>query len=294
MGEVGGTGGRGDRASDNEGQPDNGGRGVGGRASGGGGRPKREKWVRERRKRTTARERDASKMQEGREGRADLKVVGATPACRGTAGRAGRAEGRTFPAPVARSFLRPRPVWELRLGIRGWEGSAHFAGTNPLLASPAPGGVRRRAHSGGLKPRGGPEGMERALCHPVWPQPSLRVQSAGTQEAGKVPAARSRGSRLARRPAGGAERRGLCHLPLRASLRLRAAPPLGPPIKLSRPSSAPAVLTGPAPRRVGIPHAPQPSPPPAFGGRRWARNRTEALRRRGFRLRRGLRILLSI
>lgn len=49
--------------------------------------------------------------------------------------------------------------------------------------------------------------MERASCDRVWPQPSLRVQSAGTREAGKVPAARGPGSRQPRRPAGGAERR---------------------------------------------------------------------------------------
>lgn len=71
--------------------------------------------------------------------------------------------------------------------------------------------------------------MERASCYRVWLQPSLKVQSAGTREAGKVPAARSPGSRQRRRPAGGAERRGLCHPQLRARLRLGAAPPLRSP-----------------------------------------------------------------
>lgn len=62
----------------------------------------------------------------------DPKVVGAPRVCRGTAGPEASAEARTLPAPVARSFPRLRPVRELRLGIRGWERSAHFAGANPL------------------------------------------------------------------------------------------------------------------------------------------------------------------
>lgn len=65
-----------------------GGRGVGGRASGSGGRLQREKWVREGRKRTTAREIDASKLKEDGEGRADPEVVGAPPSRRGTVGPA--------------------------------------------------------------------------------------------------------------------------------------------------------------------------------------------------------------
>lgn len=78
MGEVGGIGGRGDRASDNEGQPDNGGEGRGRESFGERGRLKREKRAREGRKRTTARERerDASEMKEGGEGERTPKWSG--------------------------------------------------------------------------------------------------------------------------------------------------------------------------------------------------------------------------
>lgn len=116
----------------------------------------------------------------------------------------------------------------MSLGIRGWEGSAHFAGANPFPASPATRGLLRRADVRGLKQRLGPTGMEQTPRDPVWPQPSLRAQSAGTRKAGKVPAARSPGSRWPRWPAGGAEMRRLCHPQLRARLGLRAAPAFRP------------------------------------------------------------------
>lgn len=144
MGEVGGTRGRGDRASDNEGQPDNGGEGRGRESSRErGSAEERSGLGRAEKGRRRGRERDASKMKEDGGGRADREVPGDPPARRGTAGRVDGAEARTFPAPVARSFSRPRPVWELQLGIRGREGSAHFAGADPLPASPATRGLLR-------------------------------------------------------------------------------------------------------------------------------------------------------
>jgi hypothetical protein len=43
---------------------------------------------------------------------------------------------RCFPRLFQRFSSRPRPVQELRLGIPGWEGSAHFARVNSLPGFP--------------------------------------------------------------------------------------------------------------------------------------------------------------
>lgn len=89
---------RGDRAADNEDWPDNGGRGVGGIASGSGGhRLKREKvgWVGQ--KGTAAREVERRKQDaEDGGGRPAPKVVGAPRVCRGAVGGRRGAEGGTF------------------------------------------------------------------------------------------------------------------------------------------------------------------------------------------------------
>lgn len=61
---------------------------------------------------------------------------GPRPVRQETVGREERAEAQLLPARVARSFSRPSGAGELRLGVRGWEGSAHFAGANPFPGFP--------------------------------------------------------------------------------------------------------------------------------------------------------------
>lgn len=117
--EVAGTGGKGDWASDNEDQPDNGGEGRGRETFVERGSVEEREMVKRGQKRDGGEGgREMEAKREDGEGRTDPKVVGAPPARGGTVGREERAEAQTLPAPVARSFSRPREVRQLRLGVR--------------------------------------------------------------------------------------------------------------------------------------------------------------------------------
>lgn len=164
-------------------------------------------------------------MKEDGEGRAAPKVAGAPRVCRGAV--RGEAERRKGRFPLFRSsralFLAASPSRGIaRRGREAGEG----APTSPGRTLSPTHGLLRSASSRVLKKRSGQEGKEWASSDRVWRPPGLGCRAPRTRREGKVPAARSPGSRRRRRPPGGAAVRGLRPPQLRAPLGLRSRPPL--------------------------------------------------------------------
>lgn len=194
-------------------------------------------------------------MRKGGGRRADPKVVAAPPAAQGTVRREGNADAGTFPARPSRAFARSRPVGELRLGIRGWERSVHFAGANPLPRAPYDWrAVPTRLFS--------------------WFEAAQRIGRDGTGVVGPGLAASTfRGAERRDAPGGEcpgraqsgvaqveAARRGRCVVSVVSSAAAGTTGAVRPtPIKLSDPSAAPAIRSAPAAGRVEMPPAPRPA-----------------------------------
>lgn len=230
--EVGGTGGRGDRASDNEGlgrqwgggawEGELRGAGVGcrersglGRAENGGQR---------------GRQRDASKLKEDGEGRADPEVLGG-PACppkdRGTSRHSGGTDASRA-CRVLSCAASPSPGNAAGDPGLGRECPLRRGEPVPWFAYDPRAPPRRLFSRFEAAPRAERDGADivRSGLATAKSQGAERWDSKGGEGPGG--AARSPGSRWPRWPAGGAELRRLCHPQFRARLGLRAAPPFGP------------------------------------------------------------------